>query len=203
MIHFGSFQCPCRVCFSSEWIGIEMASPHAQPLPRATLGDYLDEPEPLIPIWRALVRIVYRDSPRLAHLERLTPPARVLFLTAEFEGEILNGGMSQFLTNSSGSHVAETLEALRAIQADLSVGLLEKALTIFPNGVAPIDRGRRCELVKRNEQTDPKFLASLTHGFLCGIDAEGIDREEELSDLCLNFMQARRDERLLEEVAAL
>lgn len=74
------------------------------PKARFSLGDYLAEPEPVAILWLDLVDEVYRDSPRHAYMERLSPSAQVSFNTGCFFGEIVNGGMSQFFSNSATVH---------------------------------------------------------------------------------------------------
>jgi hypothetical protein len=117
-----------------RWHGEAMAKA------RNTLGDYLAETEPVATLWPDLVDEAYRDSSRHAQMERLSPSAQVLFNTGYFFGEIVNGGISQFFSNSSGNRAHETLAALRTIGAAMCVELLEKALTLFPGGIAPVDR---------------------------------------------------------------
>ena len=157
---------------------------------RNTLGDYLAESEPVATLWPDLVDEVYRDSPRHAHMERLSPSAQVLFNTGCFFGEIVNGGMSQFFSNSSGNRAHETLTALRTLGAALCVELLEKALTLFPDSMAPVDRQKRCELLFAFEEGNPQFLEELDQVFYKRVDALGAVPEEDLTALELAFMRA-------------
>ena len=158
--------------------------------PRSTLGDYLAEQEPVGVLWLDLVDVVYRDSPRYAHIERLSEPAQVLFNTGCFAGEIINGGISQFFSNSSGNRANETLAGLRAIGAVLCVKLLEKGLSLFPDAIAPVDRQKRCELLFAFEERDPQFLEELDRVFYKRVDALGSIPEEDLTALELAFMRA-------------
>ena len=161
---------------------------------RGTLGDYLVESEPVATLWSDMVHEVYRDSPRHAHLERLSPSAQVLFDTGCYFGEIVNGGMSQFFSNSSGNRAHETLAALRTIGATLCAELLEKALTLFPEGVAPVDRAKRCELLFAFEKNNPGFLGALDQIFYQRVDALGAVPEEDLEALELAFIRTHRSD---------
>mgnify|MGYP003584548255 CR=1 FL=1 len=161
---------------------------------RNTLGDYLAEHEPVAMLWPDLVDEVYRDSPRYAHMERLSPAAQVLFDTGAFFGEIVNGGMSQFFSNSSGNRAHETLAALRAVGAPLCVQLLEKALTLFPDGIAPVDREKRCELLFAFEERDPIFLEELDQAFYARVDTLTSVPDEDLTALQLGFMHGNSSE---------
>src|SRR5262245_9748370 len=148
---------------------------------RQTLGAYLAEEEPIAALRPDLIQIVYLDSPCQVHLERLTPAARTLYLVGMFEGEVINGGISQFFSNSAGNHAQETLDALRHIGAGLSAGLLEKSLAIFPAGAAPRDRHKRCELLFAFEEREPQFLEELTQVFYQQVEALGSNRREDLT----------------------
>jgi hypothetical protein len=164
------------------------------PVFRDTLGAYLLEDEPVTALWPHLVDIIFRDSPRQAHPERLTQPARTLYLVGMFEGEVINGGISQFFSNSAGNYAHETLEALRQIGAKLSAGLLEKSLSVFPSGIAPADRHKRCELLFAFEEREPQFLEGLAQVFYEQVDALGLQRRENLTELQLEFMRANSSE---------
>jgi hypothetical protein len=169
---------------------------------RRTLGDYLAEEEPVATLWPDMVDIVFHDSPRQAHPERLGPAARMLWHVGCFQGEIINGGISQFFSNSSGNWAHESLAALRQVGAALCVGLLGKALTLFPGGVAPTDRQKRCELLFAFEEREPRFLEELSQVFYKRVDALGSVPEEDLTVLQLAFMQAHRAERVHAEADA-
>lgn len=161
---------------------------------RKTLGDYLADAEPVGALWPEQVDIVYRDSPRQAHHERLSPAARTLFHVGCFQGEMINGGMSQFFSNSSGDSVQETLTALRVIGATLCVKLLEQGLAAFPNGIAPVDRQMRCELLFAFEERQPAFFKELDKEFYQRVDALGSVPEEDLTALQRAYMQANAAE---------
>ena len=64
-----------------------------------------------------------------------------------FRGEIINGGFSQFFSNSAGDNAAETLEALHAINADFSADLLQQACIAFGGDLPPADRNHLCEML--------------------------------------------------------
>lgn len=161
---------------------------------RTTLGDYLTEEEPVATLWPDMVDIVYHESPRQAHPERLEPAARTLWHAGCFEGEVINGGLSQFFSNSSGNWSHESLAAIRRIGAALCAGVLERALALFPDGVAPADRQQRCEFLFAFEERDPRFLDDLTDVLYKRVVAIGSVPEEDLTALQLAFMQAHRAE---------
>ena len=164
--------------------------------PRNTLGDYLTDAEPVSALWPDLVNAVYSDGPQ-THIERLSPAAQVLYHTGVFCGEMVNGGISQFFSNTSGNRAHETLAALRTIGAVLCAELLEKALTLFPDGIAPVDRWPRVDLLLAFEKRNTTFLDELNQVFDARIDALRGTPDEDVFALELAFMQAHRSDSVL------
>ena len=75
-----------------------------------------------------------------------------------FAGEVDNGGLRQFFSNSSGDMSEETLAALGKINPQ-SADILEEAMACFPDGNVPKDRELRNEIMdmfddKANERLD-------------------------------------------------
>ena len=165
--------------------------------PTKTLGDYLLEAEPVAALWLDLVHIVYLDSPRIAHPERLESAAKTLFDVGCFEGEMINGGMSQFFSNSAGNRAQESLAALRRVGASLCAELLAKGITIFPGGVVPEDRHSRCNLLFQFEEREPQFLEDLTQVFYQRVIPSASIPAEDLITLQLEFMRQHREERVV------
>jgi hypothetical protein len=75
------------------------------------LGDYASESDPMAVLWPDLVKTVFRDSPRQEKADYLSPAARIVYRVGCFHGEVVNGGFSQFFSNSSGNWVPETIDA--------------------------------------------------------------------------------------------
>ena len=163
-----------------------------------TIGDYLTLDDPLAVLWPDVVRLVFHESPREAHAERLTPAVRTYYFVGCFGGELVNGGMSQFFSNSAGDYSRETLIALREIGATISAGLLAKALTIFPSSDAPRDRRRRCELLFAFEERNPQFLEELTEIYYKRVAAIGSTPDEDLNQLIVDYLCRHQAERVAE-----
>ena len=62
-------------------------------------------------------------------IEKLSHAERVFYIVFELEGEVNNGGFSQYLYNSSGNFANEIIEALREIGADKTADICDTALT--------------------------------------------------------------------------
>ena len=73
----------------------------------------------------------------------------VLFFA--MDGEIENGGMHQFFSNSSGDLAEDAKAYLRQIGATRVLAVLTKASSIFPKGKAPTDRNTRNDILTERE----------------------------------------------------
>jgi hypothetical protein len=124
------------------------------------------------------------------------PAVRTYYFVGCFNGELVNGGMSQFFSNSAGNYSRETLAALKEIGAILSASLLERALKIFPGGEAPADRKHRCELLFAFEEREPAFLEELTDEYYKRVDGLKRVPEEDLLQLIVEFLRKHQSNRL-------
>jgi hypothetical protein len=156
---------------------------------RPTLGDYLGEADPFGAVWKDLVAAVFRRGPSTEDLSVLTPAARTLFLVNMFSGEVTNGGFGQFFSNDSGNHTAETLVALEELGAPLCTGLLKKALTLFPGGIAPQDRMTRSGALLAIEKEHPGFLDELDRTYDRDVEAPHATPKEDLTALLEAYMR--------------
>ncbi len=142
-----------------------------------------------------MIGIVYRDCPN-GDLARLGPSARTVKDCGSFAGEIINGGFSQFFDNSTGDRAHEILASLRRIGASLSVGLLEKAMSLFPEGVVPSDCVARADVTDIFGERERTFLNELDDIFYARVDPIAKAQEEDLTALELAFMRAHHAERV-------
>jgi hypothetical protein len=157
--------------------------------PRVTIGEYLNAEAPPFALWQDLLDVVFRDSPNSPRLERVGPTSRTVFLVRWFGGQVINGGLRGFLANASGAHAAETLDALRQIGASISAELLERALSVFPDRLAPRDEcERQWYLFPLSESARVLFdeLEGRIYRDVCPIEDSG---RESLDELLLAFMR--------------
>jgi hypothetical protein len=164
---------------------------------RARLGDYALDPDPMAILWPDLVKTVFRDSPREEHAEYLTPAARTIYRVGSFHGEVINGGFSQFSSNSSGNWVPETIDALEQVGARLSLRLLAEAQALFPASIVPRDREERCDLLFAFEKQNPDFLEKLDRVYYRDVDALGGIPVEDVNQLQVEFLRRHADAPLL------
>jgi len=77
-------------------------------------------------------------------IEKLSHAERVFYCIFQLEGEVNNGGFSQYLFNSSGNFANEIVDALNEIGAVKMAGICEKALAALGCNI-PADRYERQE----------------------------------------------------------
>jgi len=86
----------------------------------------------------------------------LSPIQRDFLCIISFQGEVNNGGMHQYLLNSSGDLARETPKVLQRIGAGVAAELLERANAYFGPDGPPTDRELRieqlCNLAEENQQ---------------------------------------------------
>jgi hypothetical protein len=163
-----------------------------------TIADFLAQSEPVGVLWQSLVAIVFENSPNRARLERIGPAARIVYLVAMFDGEVVNGGFSQFFENSSGEHAAETLNALKGIGAVRSADLLQRAMAAaFSSAPIPEDQRRRHEQLRAFLARQPDFFDILDEVYYRGVDALGSKPIEDIHGLLLEFMRRHRQEAIV------
>jgi Domain of unknown function (DUF4375) len=67
----------------------------------------------------------------------------VVGLIEALEGEVNNGGFHQYIYNSAGDRIAETIQALEIIGAFAMADIVRRAAQKFPYGKPPKDRFER------------------------------------------------------------
>ena len=116
------------------------------------------------------------------NMEKFTIEESTVYLCQVFEAEVNNGGISQFIFNSSGDYTHETLEALKTINAFKTAPLIEKIISIFPNKKVPNDRNIREEIF--HELCDNADIEDLIET----IDNQFYEYEDDLEDLNYNYI---------------
>jgi hypothetical protein len=79
----------------------------------------------------------------------LLPAERVVYMAYFLDAEVHNGGFDQYFFNSQGDYSAETVEALEAVGAARSAGLLRRARSVFKPEAPSPNRNARWEQMDR------------------------------------------------------
>lgn len=80
------------------------------------------------------------DELELEHIAQATPGQRAVYTTMLYSQEVDNGGIKQFLSNSSGLYSQCVLEGLRLLGATELYSGFEQVTSYFPEGQIPVDR---------------------------------------------------------------
>jgi hypothetical protein len=89
----------------------------------------------------------YNNAPHLGYGERIP------WIWLYSQGDILNGGFSQYLTNSAADRAEEVKGYLRAIGAKATLKIFSDVSKLFPDGVIPGDRSQRDAIIRPIEQS--------------------------------------------------
>jgi hypothetical protein len=90
-----------------------------------------------------LVRLSGKGRFWRVDFDALTYPERVFHAIWELESDVNNGGFCQYYSNSSGDSAFFVVEALKAIGAEKTAGLVERAHSVFPDSNPPRNRDER------------------------------------------------------------
>ena len=129
--------------------------------------------------WRTL------HGPGVASLSRLQRDALCVM---NFQIELNNGGMHQYLFNSSGDFAQETPEVFRRIGSHEAARLLEEANAFFGPSDPPTDRETRMAALLALPKSAEDRIYALSQEFY---DAE--DRGLSLADLFDAYVLAQKD----------
>ena len=106
-----------------------------------------------------------------------------------FQAELNNGGMHQYLLNSSGDFAKETPDVFRRIGAEEVARMLEEANAFFGPGGPPTDRATRMAALLALPKNSEDRIYALSKDFY---DAE--DRGLSLADLFDAYVLSQRGE---------
>ncbi len=116
---------------------------------------------------------------------KLTTYQKLFYLNQNLEREINNGGFNQYFCNSSGDNAHETILSLKAIGADKTAEILQKAVDQFPNETVPKDKDKRNEIVEQIEKTAGEVWNNLDQKFY--------EYEDDLNTLNIEYVKKYKD----------
>ena len=94
-------------------------------------------------LFDSIVDDVYAREIDHDNIEEFENPVKNLIYIFNMHFQVLNGGVIQFVDNSTGDFFEETLNALKEINAVEYVDILQKVKSIFPEGSVPRDTDER------------------------------------------------------------
>lgn len=117
--------------------------------------------------------------------DKLTEPQKLFYLNQNLEREINNGGFNQYFCNSSGDNAHETILSLKAIGADKTADILQKAIEQFPDKKVPKDRDERNEIVEQIEEVADEVWDELDQIFY--------KYEDDLNTLNIEYVKKNKE----------
>lgn len=122
----------------------------------------------------------------------LSRTEEMLLILNAFVATVFNGGFEQYFYQSTGGNFPrEALEGLRAIGANISAGIMERAMAVFPSENLPAEAGARERLVDELlEQAEPIWKK-------CDDDLYDAWQKEHISELTLAYVLRHRTEIVL------
>lgn len=108
--------------------------------------------DPFRELWMSLVHRVYHTD---AGYQGLNAAERVYYSIGMLDGEVYNGGMYQFFSNSSGDIFRDVVDALLELRAYRALTLLLRAKDIlFDHREPPQDQKERWEAMRQYPESD-------------------------------------------------
>ncbi|MHB1038534.1 MAG: DMP19 family protein [Pirellulales bacterium] len=112
-------------------------------------------------------------EPFESYSQRLSEGERFVILVDAFICEVTNGGLEQFLGNSSGDYAEETRHVMRAIGAVTAADALDEVCTvIFGGSPIPRDQPTRCDILFAwDEERADSFFAKHDLGWCESVES--------------------------------
>ena len=118
---------------------------------------------------------------------RLTHGERLLWDLAYMNGEVLNGGFHQYLSNSTGETGEDVKGYLEEIGAKQTLKLFQRLSRLFPRSRIPRDQDKRCDLLEKwQTRKGNALLDELAEAFY--------RQKENLELLIVDYVKKNRDE---------
>jgi hypothetical protein len=119
------------------------------------------------PIWPDAS--VNDESP---HIAKGTPGQQAIYATTLFAREIDNGGLAQFLGNSSGIYTNTVIEGFQRLGAHELLEPLLAGLSVFFGGEVPVDSEARRQRIYRLSDSELQFFDNVDNRLYQGSSVE-------------------------------
>ncbi len=113
------------------------------------------------PEWKYWTSLVDRVYKKVGGFEALSRGDQLYFLVNVLNGEVHNGGFSQFFSNTSGNRYRETISALAELDASSVAALLQEAKRVlFGIAEVPLGQVERYHLMVTSSEDHPEYAAA-------------------------------------------
>ena len=134
-----------------------------------------------------IVEDVYDREIDYDNLENFKKPIRNLILICDMHFQVMNGGVLQFVDNSTGDFFEETLTALKEIKAFEFSDILYQMKNKFPNGIIPKNTEDRRDLIDEINDNLTEDEENELDELYEKIDDEYYDSEELLQKYIIEY----------------
>ncbi len=157
---------------------------------RDIIGDKYYSDDLIAPLWWS-VSIYDGKEKYEVDLARFTPAQRKVFAVIWFDSEVNNGGIDQFLFNSTGIVWEDALAGFKLIGADKCAEILERVIEKC-GGSIPFDREERQDMLEKIT-ADPDDEDECLDIFEEN-DREYYDVNDDIDELIMNYAKAHASE---------
>ena len=119
------------------------------------------------------------------NMDVLSPEEQIFLICNHLEGEVNNGGFSQYLYNSSGNNANRAAACMEVIGAKKTAEICRTAMAAFSQPL-PEDRYAREDFLD-------EFLTEDVEKILEACDSAFYDYEDDLEQLTYSYIQAHKD----------
>jgi hypothetical protein len=149
---------------------------------RELLSSSTDENDIIIAINDYVINLLKRRG----DIKKLTEQQKNFYLNQVFEMEMNNGGISQYFFNTSGQYAHQTVNSLKAVGAEKTADILQKAIDKFPKKTVPEDYNKRADILENLEDKNDEIWDKFDDRFY--------EYAENLNELNLNYVRQNIDD---------
>ena len=139
-------------------------------------------------VFEKIVNEIYNREITDDNILKFERPIRNLILIFNMHFEIMNGGLLQFIDNSTGDYFEETLDSLQALNASEFVQILNDINNkLFSSTIIPTDTESRRELIDNINESLTEEDAAKLEFFYEETDETYYQNEELLHEYVIKF----------------
>ncbi|WP_397569248.1 DUF4375 domain-containing protein [Schlesneria sp. T3-172] len=134
------------------------------------------------------IRICDHRIPQITQedfLPELSKAEQAIWLINQFDGEVINGGLDQWLRNPTGDYAYETLISLERVEAIVSACVVRALHSLFPNRHISKDWGTRVQQLDSLTKKQHVLISQLSDVYGCEGGREG----DQIFELVHRFVQ--------------
>ena len=145
-------------------------------------------------LFEKIVEDIYDREIDYNNLDGFIKPIRNLIHVFDMHSQVMNGGLIQFVDNSTGDFFEETLIGLKEINANECVELLERLRDKYPNKTIPKNWEERRNAFDKISENLTQVEEWELDDFFENLDKEYYDYETQFQLMVIQYVQKYIDE---------